>query len=240
MSKKLITACLGLLALAAFALPAVASATTTPLFTEPTGTVLDPTGKTCTTGLPGICITGTNIGTTKLKTAGGTLVECTTASMTGALSKNTDTESEGTIHTASFSGTGTGGKCTTSFGGDATIDTNIGNGTPWCLRSTSAMNADEFQVRGNACSAESRSITFVLTTALGTCKYNRTLAIIGKYKTDTSADSNSDAILSLAEGANTEFAKEEGGFFCPANGSLEMSFTLETDTTASSDPLWIS
>jgi hypothetical protein len=240
MDKKLITACLAQFALAAFLLPAIASATTNPTLTEPTGTILDPTGKTCTTGLPGICITATNIGAMKLKTGGATLWECTTASMTGALSKNTDTESEGTIHTAIFSGTGTSGKCTTNFGGDATIDTNLGNGTPWCLRSTSTMAADEFQVRGNACSGEVRSITFVLTTALtGNCKYNRTAAMKGTYKTDTSPD-NSDAILSLAEGANTEFAKEEGGAFCPASGSLEMSFTLETDTTVSSDPVYFS
>src|SRR4051794_24044133 len=107
MSKKLITACLGLFAFAAFVLPAVASAS--PQITHPTGTRLDPTGKTCTTTSNAICIVGTNVGNTVLKTdpTGETkpsvLSECSTAKMTGWLTKNTGTEIEGTIHTATFS-----------------------------------------------------------------------------------------------------------------------------------------
>ena len=232
MSKKLITAALALVALAAFALPAVASATTNPEITHPTGTRL----------ATGTKIKATNIGLTKFLTPGGvTLVECSTATMTGTLTKNNGTETEGTIETTAFSGTAAGGACTSSFG-NITVDTNIGNGTPWCLRSTSTMAADEFQVRGNSCANEARSITFVLTSStVGTCKYNRPAAIKGKYKTDTAGDSNSDAILSLspATASDTEATREEGSFLCPSAGVLEMSFTMETDT-ATAEPLYFS
>lgn len=237
MSKKLITACMALVALAAFALPAVASAANDPDLTHPTGTMMavHPLGKTCLEDPTG-CIDATNIGVTKMKSPGGaTLVECSQATMTGMLTKNDGSNVEGDITSTSFSGTGTGGECTSSFGG-ITVDTNIGNGTPWCLRSTSTMGTDKFQVRGNACNLASRSITFVLTsTTVGTCKYNRTAALEGEYTTHPT-----DAILHLKPGASTEFALEEGGFFCPSAGQLEMSFTLETDTTASADPLYIS
>jgi hypothetical protein len=236
----MVTAGLALVALAAFALPAVASATTNPTITEPTGTVLNPTGKTCTTGLPGICVTATNIGSLKFKSGGSTLFECTTASFTGSLSINSGAATEATIVSAAFGGTAAGGACTTASFGNLSIDTNIGNGTPWCLRSTSTMAADEFQIRGNSCASESRSITLVFTfSGSGTCKYNRAAAITGTYKTDTSPE-NSDAILSLAAGANTEITKEEGGILCPTAFQLEISYTLETDTTPTSDPLYIS
>jgi hypothetical protein len=235
----MVTAGLALVALAAFALPAVASAATNPTLTEPTGTVLDPTGKTCTTGLPGICVTATNIGAWKFVIP-GVVVECTTSTMTGGLSVNTVSSTQITIHTINFGGTGSGGACTTTFLGIVTIDTNIGNGIPWCLSSNSTMAADEFQMRGGACGNESHSMTFVLTTTqVGTCKYSRTAAIKGTYTTDTSPDS-ADAILHLKPSTSTEFTKEEGGVFCPATGQLEASYTLETDTTPSNDPLWFS
>jgi hypothetical protein len=241
MSKKLITACMALFALAAFILPAGASAS--PVVTEPTGTKLDPTGKTCTTGLPGICITATNVGETLLKSGSTVLARCTTATMTAGMSKNSGTHVEATIHTTTFAGTGAevGGEkeCTGSFG-NITVDTNLGNGTPWCLTGGGELAADAFTVRGGGCAEAVRGITFVLTsTTAGACKYERTKEkgpLTGTFTTDTTGD----AILSLASGANTEFAKEEGGFLCPASGSLEMSFTLETDTKVSNDPIWIS
>src|ERR1044072_2672059 len=81
MHKKIITACLALVALAAFALPATASAATDPQITHPTGTLLNPTGKECT-GNPGICIVATQVcALTKLKSTDNknTLLECTSA-----------------------------------------------------------------------------------------------------------------------------------------------------------------
>jgi hypothetical protein len=236
MGKKLITACLGLVAFAAFVLPATASAS--PVITHPTGTVLD-LSKTSCTGVAGTaCVTATNIGVTKMKdTANNTLTECSTATMTGYLTKNSGTEIEGDIHNTTFSGSGTSGECTSTFGG-ITVDTNIGEGTPWCIKATSKMEPNEFQVIGGNCGT-AKEITFVLTsTTVGTCKYTRetkTSPIKGTYTTH----STGDAVLSLAAGANTSFSKEEGGIFCPSEGTLEMSFTLETDTPAVA-PLYIS
>ncbi|MGN6201285.1 MAG: hypothetical protein ACTHNY_02640 [Solirubrobacterales bacterium] len=232
MSKKLITACMALFALAAFVLPASASAVE---LTHPTSTRLATNVK----------IDATSIGIQKLTDpSGNPLVECTSATMTGTLTKNNGSEVEGSIESTTFSGTGTNGECTSVIGG-LTVDTNLGNGTPWCLRATPTMNADEFQVRGNSCANASRPITFVLTsTTIGTCKYSRSEPIRGTYTTDTNPNPQ-DAILSLSGSGetgttDTNFTKEEGSFLCPGSGTLDMEFTLETDTTPTASPLYIS
>jgi hypothetical protein len=233
MGKKLTRACLTLIALAAFALPATALGS--PVITHPTGTVVAAGSK----------FTATNIGELIFKSGSTILFRCNTARMTGTLGKNSANHIEGTIETFTATGTGAevGGEreCTTSFG-NTNMDTNIGNGTPWCLTAGGELAADEFTIRGNACNLVSRSITFVLTsTTAGACRYNRTGAIKGTFTTDTTSgeDLGKDAILTLLAGANTEFAKEEGGFLCPSTGSLEMQFTLETDTSPAS-PIYIS
>jgi hypothetical protein len=231
MSKKLITACMALFALAAFILPASASATTV---THPTGTILNPTGKTCTVGLPGICIKATNLGDTIMWNTGHTtkLVDCTTASMTGSLIKNEDDLIEAQIHSATFTGNQEGTKCSATFG-NSNVDTNIGNGTPWCIKHEGTAD-DKFTVSGGACGSP-RSITFVLTSTIGTCKYSRATGVEGTFTTDTTGD----AVFSVVPTVASTFAKEEGGVLCPASGELEMSFTLETDT-ATAEPLYIS
>jgi len=232
MSKKLITACMALFALAAFALPAGASATE---LTHPTGTTL----------ATGTKITGTSIGSLVLWNEAKTskLVECSTATLTGTLTAN-DPTPKGTIETAVFGGTGSKvegapePECTGTFG-NVTVDTNIGNGTPWCLTLTSET---AFSVRGNECAKEQRAITFVLTsTTVGTCKYSRTAAVTGTATTDTGV-SATDAILHVpatVESSNATFTKEEGSILCPSTGLLEMSFTLETDNIKA-EPLYIS
>jgi len=253
MSKKLITACMALVALAAFALPAAASATS-PVVTHPTGTVLNPETGECTSVKKTICIKGTNVGKTKLLTdpAEGT----SPLPLTGGVI-------EATIHTATFEGTGgviTGGtmhECTGLNGiGEMTPTTNgggtdgesIANGTPWCLKSGAS---DTFTIRGGACTAESRKITFILDatkishpTEFNECKYERATAVEGTFQTDTEA--GKDAVLSVkpgsttAERAKTTFTGETGNSIeCPARGTLEMSFTLETDT-ATAEPIYIS
>lgn len=233
MSKKLITACLGVLALAAFALPAAASAANSPVLTHPTGTVL---GK-------GASIDGHNTTLIVLKSGSTVLTECSSATLTGTLTKNESNTVEGNIETATFSGTGPereGDKeCTSPGLGNFSVDTNLGNGTPWCIRSTSTMAEDEFQVRGGKCTEAARSITFVLTsTTVGTCKYNRTEALKGIYTTDTPGIQ--DAILHFTSGTSTEFKKEEGGILCPSTGNLEGSFTLETNNPPNTEPLYFS
>jgi len=246
MSKKLITAALALVALAAFALPASASAS--PELTHPTGTTMavHPAGTTCTAKPEG-CLLGTNIGNTLLKTGSTVLSECTTARLTGELTKNNGTTVEGNITTATF--TGTGGQdpaeaanmpeCTGEILGNTTVTTNgggvdensVANGTPWCMKSTVL---GTFTVRGGLCSAAARNIDFVMkSTTIGSCVYTRA-SISGTYTTDATGD----AIFTLTS-EGTEFAKKEGGFLCPASGSLEMKFTMETDTSPASQ-VWMS
>ena len=265
MSKKLITACMALVALAAFALPAAASAS--PVVTHPTGTVLNPETGECTGVKKTICIKATNIGNAKLLTdpAEGTatlpMTECSTVTMTGYLEKNTGGVIEATIHTATFEGTGgvispgtmhecTGfnglGNLTPTVNGGGTDGESISNGTPWCLKSGAS---DTFTIRGGACTAESRKITFVFDstksshpTEFNQCKYERANAVEGTFTTDTTGD----AILSVKPGSTTAerakitFTGETGNSIeCPARYTFEMSFTLETDT-ATAEPIYIS
>lgn len=236
MGKKLITGCLALFALAAFILPATASAS--PVLTHPTGTTLG-TGK---------LLTGTNIGNTLLKSGTTVLSECTKAVITGELTKNNGEEIEGTITTATFTGTGASQfanmpECTGAILGNTTVTTNgggvdentVASGTPWCMKSTAL---SKFTVRGGKCSEAAREITFTMdSTAItgGPCHYKRAAAIEGTYTTD----STGDAIFTLTT-AGTEFTKETGDpVLCPANGSLEMKFTMETDSSAT-EPVYIS
>jgi hypothetical protein len=247
MSKKLITAAPGLVAFAALALPAAASATS-PVLTHPTGTAYCPNGSnTCK-------LTGTNIGNTKFKSGGSTLSECTTAKLTGWVAKNKETHIEGNITTATFSGNGAEfdgmNECLGFFGfGNLTPTTNgthplgtkvdnedVTHGTPWCMTAGGELGANEFTIRGGTCDETSRTMTFVLaSTSAGTCKYERTTAIRGNYTTV----SKGDAIFTLTS-TNTLFTGEAGNpGGCSASGSLEMSFTMETDS-ATPEPLYIS
>jgi hypothetical protein len=255
MGKKLITACLGLFALAAFALPAAASATS-PVVTHPTGTAL----------ATGTKITATNLGTTKLKNASGetTLTECTTARMTGTLTKNKEGHIEADITTATFFGGGAGKykgmeECKgVSILPDATVTSNgtdpvgtkideedVANGTPYCLTAGGVLAANKFTIRGGTCSEEPRKIIFILDTTKffegdieRECKYERTTAIEGTYTTH----STGDAILSVAANEKeTGFTGVAGNnVLCPSKGTLQMSFTLETDTTPTAEPIYIS
>jgi hypothetical protein len=247
MSKKLITAALGLVALAAFALPAAASATS-PVLTHPTGTAYCPNGGTT------CLLTGTNIGNTKFKSGSSTLSECTTAKITGYLVKNKETHIEGNVTTATFSGAGEEfngmHECLGFFGfGNLTPTTNgthpagtkidnedVENGTPWCMTAGGELGANEFTVRGGTCAEAPRKITFILdSTVAGTCKYERTTAIKGTYTTDDTGD----AIFTLLP-ANTGFTGEAGNpGGCTASGSLEMKFTMETDSVTA-EPLYVS
>ncbi len=228
MEKKLITACIALFALTAFILPAGASAS--PVVTHPTGTKL----------VTGVKFTATNVGAMVFtSTAGAVLMECTKASMTGTLTKNNGTEVEGTIETASITGTEASTACTKLGGAKDT--TNVGNGTPWCLSAKNTYATDEFQIRGGGCSEAARSITFVLDSGTaGVCKYSRSTPVKGTFTTDTTGD----AILTTTGAGETGvtdtlFTREEGGVLCPSDTTLDLSLTLETDV-ATATPLFIS
>ena len=224
MNRILTTICILLSLVATLAaVPVTASAANSPLIVE--NGVAVPIGTKILT---------TNIGTLKFTTSIGTM-ECTTAKMTGELTKNTTGTVESSITAVEVGGTGLkqvgapAAECTTQpiFGGDTSVTMNpTTNGLPWCLRSTSAMADDEFQLRGNSCANLARPIRFAMDiTNIGTCVYQRTGAIPGVFTTSTT-----DSALVLSE---VEVPKLEGSFGCPSSGKLDMTVTLETDASPS-------
>jgi len=238
MSKKLITAALALVALAAFALPASASAVS----------LGETSGGTFTALAKGSKITGTNVGNAKfVNSALGVISECSKVVVTGEVTSNGPEVIEGNVETATFSGEGAEykgmkeclgesalGSLTPTTNG-TTDEKTVASGTPWCIKTVKG--ADKFTVRGGKCTEETRAITFILDTTLaGECKYSRSAAIEGTFTTDVT---NEDAVLTVNSGATSEFTREAGsGFFCPSTGSLQMSFTMETDS-ATVTPLYI-
>jgi hypothetical protein len=233
MYKKIITACLALAALAAFVVPTAASAS--PELTAPTGTTLAAGSK----------IIGTQIGISKLTdTSGGTLLECTTGTMSGEVTKNNGTETEGKITSALFGGTGTQAagepkpECTANsfFGfGNASVTAVVSEKAPWCLRATSAMAKDEFTVSGGACPGGGKIKFIMNTTGVGECEYESTGHVTGTFTTHPE-----DAVLTVSSSTpqtTNGFAKIRGSFACPSSGVLDMSFTLET---AAGAPIYIS
>lgn len=218
MYKKIITACLAVAALAAFAIPASASAASPALTTAG--------GALYTGGVKAV-----NIGVTKF-TAGSTVVECSNDELTGTITTNDGNGTsaiEGNIENASFLGEeGAEKRCKSSLGATK-VTTNVGNGTPWCVRALPGAG-DVLQIRGGKCSEKARSITFALdVTVLGVpleCKYERTTTtgpVVGTYAT-----SPSDARGTI-EPAGSEFAAESGNpFGCPGAGNLTMTFELKT------------
>ncbi len=217
MYKKLFMAFMALTALAAFALPATASATNDPQLTDANGTLIPAKAK----------IVGTNVGeTTFTNTAGEPLVHCTKAVMTGEVHRNSGGIVEGTITTTDFSGTGPVhadnnlNECTGSFGNAyITVTPDL------CIRSTPGMATDEFQVTKGNCTTEEKNVEFVIgSTTIGACEYQATGPIKGDY---TTGAHDTLTVRHTQEGSGAK--KVGGGFFCPASGMLKMTFTLETD-----------
>lgn len=193
MSKKLIAACMAIAAFAAIVLPAAASAS--PVLTQE--------GKPVAVGTS---ITGQNTGETIF--TGAFNVRCANADLSGTVTENSGTSIKGEIPVgnASFTGTGTGGDCTSALG-----STKVTVNSKLCLQTTKT--ADQFEVTG--CGA---AVTFTLEiTGTGPCKYS-TAAVLGEYTT-----APADAKVTVSE---QEAKKEEGGFFCPSSGKLDMVFDL--------------
>jgi hypothetical protein len=218
MAKKILAICAALVAFAA--VPAVASAA--PELVNGAGT------KVAT----GSAITGTNVGNTVMTTSIGN-VECTTAVMSGTLTKNSGTEIEGDIESASFKGTESGERCSGPLGATEVTIPSL----PWCIRATKSMEPDEMQVRGGKCSETSRALTFTLHGSIFgfpvTCHYSKA-SVSGTYRTKAAGD----AQVTITK---QKFTRETGSSgSCPESGELDMSFTLETDTTSGSEePLYI-
>lgn len=203
---------LGLLILALCALPQAAIAVNSPEVTYPTGTKLATES----------AVRAVNVGDTKLTSTGGTLT-CSSAALEGILKKNSGTEVEVDIESATFAA---GGECTSTDGATVSAAPSK-NGVPWCLRSTPEFVADEFQIRGGRCSDAVRPIRFIAnttTTTPGECVYERSGAIVGSYKT-----SPEDALLTSN---GVTYSRVSGSFSCPESISLDTSITLEKDEGA--------
>lgn len=218
MHKKPLMACVSLLAFAAFTvLPAVASAS--PVMTTSTGAVA-PVGTT---------YKGITIGATKM-TAGSITLECSAGVNSGVLTKNTGTEIQGEIKTLELSGTGTGGDCTSSLG-VFKVTTTAGNGVPYCMKNIKG--TDNLEIRGGACTAAARPITYSLDfTSMGlTCNYERATPITAPF---TTAPNDATATQS-----GVEFKAEAGNsFFCPQEAKLDASLTMVE--TATGQPAFVS
>jgi hypothetical protein len=208
MAKKILAICAALVAFAV--VPAIASAS--PELVNVGGTKI----------ATGTTIQGTNVGNTVMTTSIGN-VECTTSVMSGVLTKNSGTEIEGNIESASFKGTESGERCSGPLGATEVTIPSL----PWCIRATSAMEKDEMQVRGGKCSEASRALTFTLHgTILGfpvTCHYSKA-SVSGTYRTKASGD----AQVTILKQRFTREAGSSGS--CPEFGDLDMTFTLETGT----------
>ena len=215
MAKRFMST-VALVALAAMALPAVAFAS--PEIGETSGGVF-------TKLATGSAIRGTNVGGIRLTDINGSpWLECSSAQFDGTLNTNSGTEIQITINSLAFAGTDINGACTSTLG-DILVTTGaaLSNGTPWCLSVGGKLAADTFSLRGNSCANASRSITFVLDTSFGTCKYERSSASAGTFVTDTSGQ---QAAITLTK---QEFPAETGNpFTCPTVGFLDMTFNLET------------
>jgi hypothetical protein len=225
MSKKIIMACMAVAAFAAFVMPATASATNTPHLTEGVTPVA-----------VGAKILGTNVGETRLKdTSGNTILSCSTATMTGEVTKNSGGTVEGKISSATFAGTGLkqaaepDTECTGSLGNSGVTPLSL----PWSLKSTPLMATDEFQITPSA----GGKIKFKLAVTVPfsgtiTCGYEAVGPIKGTGTTGT------DLVHIPATAAASGFNRIEGAFPCPTSGTLEMTFTLETDA-AGNTPITI-
>jgi hypothetical protein len=219
-----------LVVLGAFTAPATASAS--PVLGETSNGLFTPLAT-------GANIKGTNVGEMLwTNSTGGVLTRCTTATWTGQVTKNSGTEIEVDITSASMTGSGSEGRCTETFGNTVITTTVIeggaAHGLPWCLRANNQMEPDEFQIRGGKCSEASRDIRFVKDVLGGTeCEYQRTTAIPGTFTTDTSGQ---DAVLTISK---QKFIRIRGSVLvCPSEKFLDWTFTLETDTE-SVVPLYI-
>ena len=207
MFKKLLMAFMALTALTAFALPATASAKNEPTLME--GATHVPVGAT---------IVGTNEGETTLtNTLGEGLVHCTKATMTGTVTKNSGDTVEGTIATSTWSGTGTSGDCTGSFG---PIKVTV---PPLCIKSNSTMATDEFQIYADNCSS---NLQFTLdVTGVGSCVYEATA---GGVKGDFTTNNDKAKLTVRNTQAGSGSKKLSGSFLCPSSGMLKMTFNLAT------------
>jgi hypothetical protein len=191
-----------------------------PRLTFPTGTALGVNSP----------LKGTNGGSIAVTSA--FLSTACSGEFTGTLKANAGAAIEADIESASF-----GPGCFPPVPGNGTWTFNPAvNGLPWCLRATSTMAADEFQIRGNSCGAAPRPIRLVyewppvLTTI--ECSYERAAPLAGSYTTHPE-----DARFSFKNATFLEVEPKTAA--CPDEAQLDSSMTLESEAEGTK-PIYVS
>jgi hypothetical protein len=86
------------------------------------------------------------------------------------------------------------------------------------------MTTDEFQMTGGACGTGGKVKFIAGSTTAGACEYELTEAIKGTYTTN-----GTEAKLTTTDtSAGSGYKKIAGGFLCPSNGAVAMTFNVET------------
>jgi len=209
MYKKLIMSCMAVAALAAFALPATASAVTT---TDATGDVK-----------VGASITTKNIGDLFFMRTDGVTPEvtCTTVHATGTVVQNSGGVSIDQFTTFKVSSTGAVSphnglnECTAGIGNAWVTVVNL----PLTL--TTIAGTDNFNITGK----EGKKVRFIIgSTVAGECEYESTnAAITGAF---TTAATTVLSINNTQAGSGSKLIR--GGFFCPTSGQLKGSSYIQT------------
>jgi hypothetical protein len=245
MNKKAITASAALLAFTAFL--AVASPASAVQLTYPTGTKLPIGGN----------LLFTNVGSVLFRGPTSEVQECPKSTMTGTLPRNGPEDITAEITSWALKGTGREEMCTLPPLTNATymkVTTDYEAsgkkvGLPYCLTTTAG--TDKWVMRGGSCSSASRPIKFKLDfynedeketlIFVGTCAYEKA-NINGTFTTDTG--SVQDALLTFNQ--EEPFKRIEvstillSSTVCRETMELITTFTMETDTTSASDPIYIS
>lgn len=197
MTKKILAICAALVAFAA--VPAVASAA--PHLTTNTGTAAG-VGDTITATNTSSILFTSNLGT----------VTCTSSNLHGTVATNTGKNIEGTISSASFTGGGTGGACTSWLGNVTVTPENL----HWCIKSSVL---GSFTLRAGGCAEAQKNLKFTLHFPSFSCTFERTSSVSGTYK----SNENDVGLLLTGE---PEFVRTVGGFGCPSSGKLHAAYKL--------------
>jgi hypothetical protein len=219
MPKRLVSAVLAAAAVVSLlgGSAATVSATNTPLLTAPTGTP----------AAVGSSIIGTAGETNLSGTSGGGIFECASSTLSGEVTKNSSGNFEAKITTATL--VGDGGVMVGEPDKECTglVTSAVTATPPWCLRSTTVMRTDEFQIRGGQCSEAAKPIIFhLVTTGFGTCTYERSASspIAGSFRTHP--EQAIFSVTSTAAGSGLTRSSSSSSL-CPASGVLELVFALE-------------
>lgn len=157
----------------------------------------------------GSTITATNTTNIVFTTGQGT-VTCSEGQMHGKVMSNTTKLIEGTIGSASVTGSD-GAPCTSWFGDMTVTPENL----HWCIRS---WTLGSFVLSGGACGS-SKSLRLTLHFSFGACTYEGASSVSGTYK-----GGENDVNLLLT--GEPEFVKVAGGLLCVSSFKLHAAFRL--------------